>query len=107
MMQFHNMNQQMMSYAQGMHQMMQQSGNSGMASMYGQMANRMQQMISKFPPVKGTAPSSSGASGAALMGHHYLSQIVAVSMGLTGQESKALSHHFSVLKLFRVTKKRW
>lgn len=68
MMQFHNMNQQMMSYAQGMHQMMQQSGNRGMASMYGQMANRMQQMISKFPPVKGAAPSSSGTSEAALNG---------------------------------------
>ena len=68
MMQFHNMNQQMMSYAQGMHQIMQQSGNSGMASMYGQMANRMQQMISKFPSVKGAAPSSSGTSGGALNG---------------------------------------
>ena len=68
MMQFHDMNQQMMSYAQGMHQMMQQSGNSGMASMYGQMANRMQQMISKFSPVKGAAPSSSGTSEAALNG---------------------------------------
>jgi mono/diheme cytochrome c family protein len=68
MMQFHNMNQQMMSYSQGMHQMMQQSGNSSMASMYGQMANRMQQMISKFPPVKGASPSSSGTSGTALGG---------------------------------------
>jgi mono/diheme cytochrome c family protein len=68
MMQFHNMNQQMMSYAQGMHQIMQQSGNSGMASMYGQMANRMQQMISKFPPFKGATPSSSGTSGTALGG---------------------------------------
>ena len=63
MMQFHNMNQQMMSYAQGMHQMMQQSGNSSMASMYGDMANRMQEMISKFSPVKGGPPSSSGTSG--------------------------------------------
>ena len=68
MMQFHNMNQQMMSYAQGMHQMMQQSGNSGMASMYGQMANRMQQMMSKFPPAKGAAPSTSGTSGSTLDG---------------------------------------
>ena len=68
MMQFHNMNQHMMSYAQGMHQMMQQSGNSGMASMYGQMANRMQQMMSKFPPVKGEVPSPSEASGSALNG---------------------------------------
>jgi mono/diheme cytochrome c family protein len=68
MMQFHNMNQQMMSYAQGMHQMMQQSGNSSMASMYGDMANRMQEMISKFSPVKGGPPSSSGTSGDALNG---------------------------------------
>ncbi len=68
MMQFHNMNQQMMSYVQGMHQMMQQSGNSSVASMYGQMANRLQQMISKFQLVKGAAPSSSGTSGAALNG---------------------------------------
>ena len=68
MMQFHNMNQQMMSYAQGMHQMMQQSGNSSMASMYGDMANRMQEMISKFSPVKGVPPSSSGTSGGALNG---------------------------------------
>ena len=68
MMQFYNMNQQMMSYAQGMHQMMQQSGNSGMASMYGQMANRMQLMMSKFPPVKGAASSSSGTSGNVLNG---------------------------------------
>ena len=68
MMQFHNMNQQIMSYAQGMHQMMQQSGNSGMASMYGQMANHMQQMISKFPQVKGAPPSSSGTSGGAVDG---------------------------------------
>ncbi len=66
MMKFHNMNQQMMSYAQGMNQMMQQSGNNSMASMYGQMANHMQQMISKFPPVKGAAPSTSGTSGTTL-----------------------------------------
>ena len=68
MMQFHNMNQQMMSYAQGMQQMMQQSGNKSMASMYGDMANRMQEMISKFSPVKGGPPSSSGTSGDALNG---------------------------------------
>ena len=68
MMQFHNMNQQMMSYSQGMQQMMQQSGNNGMASMYGQMANRMQQMISKFPPFNGEPPSSSETSVAALNG---------------------------------------
>lgn len=68
MMRFHNMNQQMMSYSQGMHQMMRQSGNSGMASMYGQMENRMQQMMSKFPPVKGAASSSSGTSGTVLDG---------------------------------------
>ena len=68
MMQFHNMNQQMMSYSQGMQQMMQHSGNNGMASMYGQMANRMQQMISKFPPVNGAPSSSPETSGAALNG---------------------------------------
>ena len=68
MMQFYSMNQQMMSYAQGMHQMMQQSGNSGVASMYGQMANHLQQMISKFQLVKSAAPSSSGTSGAAFNG---------------------------------------
>lgn len=63
MMQFHNMNQQMMSYSQGMHQMMQQSGNSSMASMYGQMTTRMEQMMSKMPQNRGSAPSVSETSG--------------------------------------------
>jgi mono/diheme cytochrome c family protein len=94
MMQFHNMNQQMMSYAQGMHQIMQQSGNSGMASMYGQMANRMQQMISKFPSVKGAAPSSSGTSGAALNG---ASLFVANCSSCHGADGSGISGAFPPL----------
>lgn len=68
MMRFHNMNQQMMSYSQGMHQMMQQSGDSSMARMYGQMTARMQQMMSRMPAGNGSAPSVSGTSGTALSG---------------------------------------
>jgi mono/diheme cytochrome c family protein len=94
MMQFHNMNQQMMSYAQGMHQIMQQSGNSGMASMYGQMANRMQQMISKFPSVKGAAPSSSGTSGGALNG---ASLFVANCSGCHGADGSGIRGAFPPL----------
>jgi len=67
-MRFHNMNQQMMSYSQGMQQMMQQSGNRNMSSMYGQMTTRMQQMMSKLPPNKGSAPSVSGSSGSVSSG---------------------------------------
>lgn len=68
MMRFDNMNQQMMSYSQGMQQMMQQSGNSGMSSMYGQMITRMQQMMSKLPQNKGSASSVSGNSGSVSSG---------------------------------------
>jgi cbb3-type cytochrome c oxidase subunit III len=42
------MNQQMFSYCQGMHQMMQKN-NSGMASLYGQMTKRMQSLLSELP----------------------------------------------------------
>lgn len=57
MMRFNNMNQQMMSYSQGMHQMMQQSGNSHMSAMFGQMIARMQQMMSELPADKDFATS--------------------------------------------------
>ena len=57
MMRFNNMNQQMMSYSQGMHQMMQQSGNSHMSAMFGQMVTRMQQMMSELPVDKDLATS--------------------------------------------------
>ena len=64
MMQFHNMNQQMMSYAQGMQQMMQQSGNTHMAAMYGRMAGGMQRMMSQLPmdsATTSTIPETSGS----------------------------------------------
>lgn len=57
MMRFNNMNQQMMSYSQGMHQMMQQSGNSHMSALFGQMIGRMQQMMSELPVDKDFATS--------------------------------------------------
>lgn len=63
MMRFYDMNQQMMSYAQGMQQMMQQSGNSHMAAMYGQMASSMHRMMSQLP-VDTTAVSSGTSSPA-------------------------------------------
>ena len=64
MMRFHNMNQQMMSYAQGMQQMMQQSGNSHMAAMYGQMAGGMQRMMSQLPMDSASTSSVPKTSGA-------------------------------------------
>ncbi|HUZ60400.1 MAG TPA: cytochrome c [Hanamia sp.] len=65
MMQFHNMNQQMMSYSQGMHQMMQQSGNTRMAAMYGQMIARMQQMTSELPANRDLVTSAPESPGSA------------------------------------------
>lgn len=62
----HHMDQQLLSYSQGMHQMMNQSGNSRMATMYGQMAARMQQMMSNQPSDDGSSPSISETSGAIL-----------------------------------------
>lgn len=58
MMQFNEMNQQMLSYCQGMQQMMQQSGNTNMAGMYGRMAGRMQAFISRLPKDTTSAPAS-------------------------------------------------
>ncbi len=71
MMRFNNMNQQMMSYSQGMHQMMQQSGNSHMSAMFGQMIARVQQMMSELPVDKDITTSvsktpSSVSTGASL-----------------------------------------
>jgi len=58
MMRFSEMNQQMMSYSQGMQQMMQQSGNSNMAQMYGQMAGRMKSFMSQLPLDTTSAPAT-------------------------------------------------
>ena len=94
MMQFHNMNQQLMSYAQGMQQMMQQSGNNSTASMYRQMTNRLQQMISKFAPVKGEASSSSATSGGAVNG---ASSFVANCSSCHGAEGSGIKGAFPPL----------
>jgi len=56
MMQYNEMNQQMLSYSMGMQRMMDQAGNVGMARMYGQMADRMRMHLSRLPPSAGTAP---------------------------------------------------
>ncbi len=58
MMRFNEMNQQMLSYCQGLQQMMSQSGNTNMAGMYGQMAGRMKAFISQLPEDTTTAPAS-------------------------------------------------
>ncbi|HKI47573.1 MAG TPA: cytochrome c [Balneolales bacterium] len=61
MMRFNEMNQQMLSYCQGMRQMMQKN-NPGMASMYGHMANRMQSLLTELPKDTTAAPASSEGS---------------------------------------------
>ena len=58
MMQFNEMNQQMLSYCLGMQQMMDEAGNAGMAGMYGQMADRMEMLLSRLPPSTGAAPTA-------------------------------------------------
>ena len=63
MMRFNEMNQQMFSYCQGLQQMMQQSGNSNMAQMYGQMAGRMKSFISQLPEdTTSTPPAPEGSA---------------------------------------------
>lgn len=64
MMRFNEMNQQMLSYCQGMQQMMQQSGNSNMAQMYGQMAGRMKSFMSQLPEDTTSAPTNPEESAA-------------------------------------------
>ena len=60
-MQFNEMNQEMLSYCLGMQQMMNRSGRPEMAAMYGRMAERMGTMLSRMPPSAGSAaPSSEG-----------------------------------------------
>ncbi|HKJ46688.1 MAG TPA: cytochrome c [Balneolales bacterium] len=50
MMRFREMNQQMLSYCQGMQQIMTQENDTQMAAMYGQMINRARRMMSQLPP---------------------------------------------------------
>lgn len=57
MMRFNEMNQQMLSYCQGMRQMMQKN-NHGLASMYGHMMNRMHSLLSELPKDTTSAPVS-------------------------------------------------
>ena len=64
MMQFNEMNQEMLSYCLGMQQIMSQSGHADMAAMYGQMADRMRTMMSRLPSIAGPAavPPSGGST---------------------------------------------
>jgi mono/diheme cytochrome c family protein len=89
MMQFREMNQQMLSYSLGMQQVMGRSGHRGMADMYGQMADRMQALLSRLPPSAGAAPTApeeprSGADGAAVYSNYCASCHGAEGQGLTG-----------------------
>lgn len=55
MMRFREINQQMLSYSLGMQQMMGRTGHPGMADMYGQMADRMQGLLSRLPQTRDAA----------------------------------------------------
>ncbi len=65
MMRFNEMNQQMYSYCQGMQQIMHQAGNTNMAGIYGQMANKMKSFISELPEdTTSSAPVTTEGSAA-------------------------------------------
>lgn len=57
MMRFRELNQQMLSYCVGMEQLMRQSGHMDMASMYGQMADRMRTVLRELPDNPEAAPA--------------------------------------------------
>ena len=57
MMQFDEMNQEMLSYCLGMQQMMSETGHADMAAMYGRMADRMRTLRSRLPQSTEPAPA--------------------------------------------------
>lgn len=83
MMQFTEMNQEMLSYCLGMQQLMNQSGHADMAMMYGRMAERMQSMLSRLPESEG-APAPSSESPAAPDGAAAYASNCASCHGATG-----------------------
>lgn len=88
MMQFNEMNQEMLSYCLGMQQLMNQSGHSDMAAMYGRMADRMKTMLSRLPESAGpTAPPSESqtvSDGAATFASNCASCHGAAGEGISG-----------------------